>query len=159
MSTTCHMSDWSKCLRKFSFCPFDKDFRSGCQTDKTFGLTISQGALDNILRRTAQRLEPEAEAIRQTIQSSRVVGSDETGVRMDGQNYWQWVFQTPQASYYVIDDLSVSTRTFGMGVETDKKDESRGARVITDVMEAAVPEVWVSDLFSAQLKSPAPKHP
>jgi transposase len=103
-----------------------------------FGLTISQGAIDNILQRTAQRLEPEAEAIRQTVQSSRVVGSDETGVRMDGQNYWQWVFQTPQASYYVID-------------------ESRGARVITDVMEEAVPEVWVSDLFSAQQKAPTLK--
>jgi transposase len=29
--------------------------------------------------------------------------------------------------------------------------------VITDVMEAAVPQVWVSDLFSAQLSSPAMK--
>jgi transposase len=106
---------------------------------EVFGLTISQGAIDNILQRTAQHLEPEAEAIRQTVQNSRVVGSDETGVRMDGVNYWQWVVKTPQASYYVID-------------------KSRGAQVITDVMEEAVPEVWVSDLFSAQLSFKAPKH-
>jgi len=105
---------------------------------EVFGLKISQGAIDNILQRTAQRLEPEAEGIRQTVQSSRVIGSDETGVRMDGQNDWQWVFQTPQASYYVIAP-------------------SRGSQVITDVMEEAVPEVWVSDLFSAQLSSPTLK--
>jgi transposase len=41
---------------------------------EVFGLQISQGAIDNILQRTAQRLEPEAEEIRQTVQSSRVVG-------------------------------------------------------------------------------------
>jgi transposase len=106
---------------------------------EVFGLEISQGAIDNILQRTAQHLEPEAEEIRQTVTSSRIVGSDETGVRVDGQNHWQWVFQTSQASYYVID-------------------KSRGAQVIRDVMEEAVPEVWVSDLFSAQLSSQAPKH-
>jgi len=60
-------------------------------------------------------------------------------VRVDGVNDWQWVFQTPQASDYVID-------------------KSRGTQVITEVMEEEVPEVWVSDLFSAQLSSPAPKH-
>ena len=102
---------------------------------EVFGLKISQGAIDNILQRTAQRYKPEAEEIRQTVTSSRVVGSDETGVRMDGQNDWQWVFQTPQVSYYVIAP-------------------SRGTQVITDGMEEAVPEVWVSDLFSAQLSSP-----
>jgi len=106
--------------------------------EEVFGLTISQGAIDNILQRTAQRLEPEAEGIHQTVQNSRVVGSDETGVRVDGQNYWQWVFQTPQVSYYVID-------------------KSRSTQVIRDVMEEAMPEVWVSDLFSAQQKAPSPK--
>jgi len=105
---------------------------------EVFGLEISQGALDNILQRTALRLEPQAEAIHQTVQSSRVIGSDETGVRMDGQNYWQWVFQTPQASYYVID-------------------KSRSTQVIIEVMKEAVPEVWVSDLFIAQQKAPACK--
>ena len=59
------------------------------KSSEVFGLQISQGAIDNILQRTAHRLEPEAEAIRQTVQSSRVVGSDETGVRLDGQNHWQ----------------------------------------------------------------------
>jgi len=106
--------------------------------DEVFGLQISQGAIDNILQRTAQRLEQEAEGIHHQVQNSRVVGSDETGVRVDGQNHWQWVFQTSQASYYVID-------------------KSRGTQVITDVMEEAVPEVWVSDLFSAQLSSKAQK--
>jgi transposase len=60
-------------------------------------------------------------------------------VRISGQNQWQWVFQTPKVSDYVIAP-------------------NRGTQVIFTVMEEAAPEVWVSDLFSAQLSSPAPKH-
>ena len=101
-----------------------------------FGLQLSQGAVANILARAAARLQPEAEAILDQIRSSPVIGSDETGARVEGKNHWQWVFETPQASYHVIAS-------------------SRGAQVIEAVMGDASPEVWVSDCFSAQLKAPA----
>ncbi|MEA3375210.1 MAG: hypothetical protein U9R72_03300, partial [Chloroflexota bacterium] len=51
-----------------------------------------------------------------------------------GNNRWQWVFETPQASYHVIAD-------------------SRGSRVIEGVLGDAKPQVWVSDCFSAQERS------
>jgi len=101
-----------------------------------FGLPLSQGAIANIIARAAGRLAARAEAIRQQVRCSPVIGSDETGARVDGRNHWQWVFETPEASYHLIAS-------------------SRAAHVITDLMGDAVPEVWLSDCFSAQLKAPA----
>lgn len=103
---------------------------------QVFGLDISQGAIANIVRRLAENLQPRAERIRESIRASPVIGCDETGARVDGNNRWQWVFETPQASYHVIA-------------------HSRGSRVIAGVLGDARPQVWVSDCFSAQMKAPA----
>ncbi|MGC9319044.1 MAG: IS66 family transposase, partial [Armatimonadota bacterium] len=101
-----------------------------------FGLQISQGAIANIVRRLAENLQPRAERIRRSIRASPVIGCDETGARVDGNNHWHWVFETPRASYHLIAD-------------------SRGSRVIHDVLGDVKPQVWVSDCFSAQMKAPA----
>lgn len=106
---------------------------------EAFGLSVSEGALVNMIQRGAARLEPEAEEIRDQIRNSAVVGSDETGARVDGQNWWQWVFQTERASYHVIVPR-------------------RSSQAIDTVMGDAAPEVWVSDLWSAQLNHPAQQH-
>ncbi len=90
------------------------------------------------MRRTARWLEPAAEAIRNEIRGSPVVGSDETGARVNGQNWWQWVFVTDSSTYHIIAS-------------------SRGSGVIEEVMGDAIPLAWVSDLWSAQLKAPG-KH-
>jgi len=103
---------------------------------EVFHLDSAAGSLVNLVRRTGRALEPQAEAIRLEVIHSPVIGSDETGARVAGRNHWQWVFRTPQASYYVIVP-------------------SRGAKVLTDVLGDARPEVWVSDLWSAQQKAPA----
>ena len=104
-----------------------------------FGLSISIGALTNLVKRAADRLKPTAETIRDEIRQAQVVGSDETGARVNGQNQWQWVFVTDEATYHVISD-------------------SRGSAVIDQVMGDAVPLVWVRDLFSAQAKAKATFH-
>lgn len=104
-----------------------------------FGLSISIGALTNLVKRSADRLKPTAETIRDEIRQAAVVGSDETGARVNGQNQWQWVFVTDEATYHLISD-------------------SRGSAVIDQVMGDAVPLVWVRDLFSAQGKAQATFH-
>jgi transposase len=101
-----------------------------------FGLDLSAGALVNSLQRTARRLAAPAHDILCDIRRSVVVGSDETGLRVEGQNGWLWVVQTPQASYFAAAD----TRT---------------GDVLEALMFDAVAEVWCSDLFSAQLTAPA----
>jgi transposase len=102
-------------------------------------LGISQGALANALRRGAHGLRPQAEAIRAAVRASPHIGSDETSARVDGRTHWQWVFQTPTASYHVIVPR-------------------RNGAVVQEFLGDAVPETWVSDLWKPQLGAPAARH-
>src|SRR5919112_2492401 len=67
-----------------------------------FGLAISQGGIENALRRLVDRARPTYAAIRETVRGSPVINSDETSARVAGRTQWQWTFQTPDASYHVI---------------------------------------------------------
>jgi transposase len=103
---------------------------------EVFGLKISEGAIANLLSRVKGQLEPEVENIVEAVRSSRLVCSDETSARVNGKNEWEWVFQNEQVCFHIIRP-------------------SRGGDVIAGVMGEHQPEVWVSDLFSAQKTHPA----
>jgi transposase len=96
-----------------------------------FGLAISEGALDAAFRRGKPRFDAETAAILARLRRARVVCSDETGVRIDGQNGWNWVFQNDEVVIHVIR-------------------HSRGASVVAEVLDGHRPAIWVSDLYSAQ---------
>src|SRR5215212_9462143 len=102
-------------------------------------LPISQGALANALRRAAQRLRPQATRIGADVRASPVIGSDETSARVNGRTHWQWVFQTPTASYHVIVPR-------------------RNGAVVHDFLGDAAPQTWVSDLWKPQLNAGAARH-
>jgi transposase len=102
-------------------------------------LRVSQGALAHALRRAAQRLRPQAAAIREAVRASPVIGSDETSARVAGRTHWQWVFQTPTASYHVIAPR-------------------RNGEVVQAFLGDAAPETWVSDLWKPQLGARAARH-
>jgi transposase len=104
-----------------------------------FGLAISQGGVENALRRLVERARPTSAAIREQVRGSPVINSDETGARVAGRTQWQWVFQTPAASYHVIAP-------------------SRGGEVIDAFLDGAEPEVWGSDLWAPQVLTPATEH-
>jgi len=101
-----------------------------------FGPDISAGAIVNSLQRSARQLAAPAHDILCDIRRSGVIGSDETGLRVEGANWWLWVLQTPTASYFAAAD-------------------TRAGDVLEALMFDAVAEVWCSDLFSAQLTAPA----
>jgi transposase len=104
-----------------------------------FGLAISQGGVENALRRLVDRARPTYTAIREAVRGSPVINSDETSVRVAGRTQWQWTFQTPEASYHVIT-------------------ASRGGEVIDAFLDGVEPEVWGSDLWAPQLLTPAKEH-
>src|SRR4051812_5006222 len=104
-----------------------------------FGLQISEGGIDRALRRLAERARPTYEAIGAEVRAGPVIGSDETGARVAGTTAWQWVFQTPEASYHAIVPR-------------------RNAEVIAAFLGDARPEGWVSDLWSPQLQVDAETH-
>ena len=105
---------------------------------EVFGLEISEGAIANLLTRVKAQLDSEVEGILQALRSARLVCSDETSARVNGKNQWEWVFQNDQVCFHVIRP-------------------SRGGDVIEEVMGEHRPQIWVSDLFSAQKTHPATK--
>ena len=104
-----------------------------------FGLRISEGGIDLALRRLAERARPTYDAIGAQVRAGPVIGSDETGARVAGKTAWQWVFQTPTASYHVIVPR-------------------RNAEVIADFLGDTRPEGWVSDLWAPQMQVDAEAH-
>jgi transposase len=99
------------------------------------GLELSQGGIDQIMQRAGRQALKQIGAIQSEIQHSAVVYCDETGSRVDGRTWWQWVFGSAQAVLHIIRD-------------------NRSVDVIRDVMAGHQSEVWVSDCWSAQLKAP-----
>src|ERR1700691_6404029 len=67
-----------------------------------FGLTISQGAISNMLARMGEPFGAAAEQIAATVRASAVIASDETSVRVKGKTHWQWAFGCATAVYHVI---------------------------------------------------------
>jgi transposase len=96
-----------------------------------FGLAVSEGALMNMFARARPRFTCEAVKARDALRDAKVVASDETGVRIEGTNAYQWVFHCKDAVVH-------------------QPDYSRAARVVHEVMGGHVPEVWISDRYSAQ---------
>jgi transposase len=92
-----------------------------------FGLGISEGGIENALRRLVEQARPTYAAIRELVRGSPVINADETSARMNGKTHWQWTFQTPEASYHLIAS-------------------SRGGEVIDAFLDGVEPEVWGSDL-------------
>jgi transposase len=100
------------------------------------GVAISQGGIDGIMRRAGDKAIRAAAPIQKTVRQSAVIHSDETGSRVAGDNWWEWVFCTGKAIWHVI--------RF-----------NRSEDVIREFMETFKAEVWVSDCYGAQLKAPA----
>ena len=67
--------------------------------EEAFGLSLSQGSIENILNRMEQRLTPAYETIRERIAESPVVGADETGTSVNGHTRWAWALQTELLTY------------------------------------------------------------
>jgi transposase len=106
--------------------------------DELFSLSISEGAICNILARAREPLLDASAAIEKVVLASPVVCSDETSVRVKGKNWWEWVFVTTVAVLHVINPRSRA------------RSPSRGKAVVNALFGAIRPEVWVSDMLGSQ---------
>ena len=96
-----------------------------------FGLDISQGALMNMFKRAAPIFAAKRDDALVALRRATVVACDETGMRIEGSNGYQWVFCAP--------DAVVHTAAF-----------SRAAQVVRDTMAGHQPAVWISDRYTGQ---------
>src|SRR5436309_6479274 len=96
-----------------------------------FALSISEGAISNMLARARTPLLAAAAAIREAVTASEVVCCDETSARVSGKTWWEWVFVTTLAVLHIIRP-------------------SRGKAVAQNLFGAIQPMVWVSDMLGSQ---------
>lgn len=69
-----------------------------------YGLSVSEGTLVDILSRTTQWFGETYDQILAEIRGSPVKHGDETGYRVNGQNFWCWTAVTKKSSYYTIEE-------------------------------------------------------
>jgi len=100
------------------------------------GVEISQGGIDEIMKRAGKQAMRKQAALQEAICQSAVIHCDETSCRVDRANWWEWVFCSVNTVLHVI--------RFNRCVD-----------VINDVMGQHRAEVWVSDCWGGQLKAPA----
>lgn len=67
-----------------------------------FQLPISEGSIDNLLKRLSAKGMPIYKAIHGIIEKGKQAGSDETGTNINGKKGWAWTWQNILATYISI---------------------------------------------------------
>jgi transposase len=119
------MAVYLKSLQLFSY------ERLRAAFDDLFGLSLSEGALMNMFKRTKSAFEEKRTQALALLRKAPFVACDETGARIEGVNAYHWVFCCKQAV--------VHSAAF-----------TRSAQAVRDVLDAHRPDVWISDRYSAQ---------
>jgi transposase len=107
---------------------------------QVFSLPLSQGTVGNILERVAMKCEGVYQIIKTEVAQSEVVGSDETGAKVNGTKWWIWVWQNMLNTFIVASS-------------------NRGSETIKSVWANGLPNAFlVVDRWAAQLKTHARGH-
>jgi transposase len=105
-----------------------------------FKLHLSEGSVDSFLEKLSQKAASFYETIRQQIQAAPVVGSDETGCRVNGKKHWFHVWQNRWLTFIV----AFAYRSF---------------QAVEEYFPGGFIHAFlVSDCYAAQLKTPAKAH-
>jgi len=105
-----------------------------------FSVQISEGGLHCLLNRLASKGTDAYEMIRQNVLRSRVIGTDETGVKIGGEKHWFWTWQNDRATYIVASD-------------------NRGTNTINENMTGIFKDaVLVHDCWKAHFQTPVGNH-
>ncbi len=81
-----------------------------------FGVKLSEGTVDSMLKRSAKATQSEIEKIKTRLALSGLVGIDETGCKINSDKHWNWVFQNSNDTLIVVN-------------------KSRGTKVINETFE------------------------
>ena len=105
-----------------------------------FAVQISEGGLHWLMNRLASKGADAYEIIRQRVLHSQVIGTDETGVKINGKNHWFWTWQNNRATF-----IAPST--------------NRGTSTIIENMNGISGEaVLVHDCWKAHFQTPVKTH-
>jgi transposase len=105
-----------------------------------FGIAISEGGIHCLLQKIAQKASPVYQIIKERVQQSKVIGADETGVKVNGSKQWFWTWQTNKLTYILHSN-------------------NRGSKTIETAFPKGFPNsTLVHDGWKAQLKTNALFH-
>jgi transposase len=105
-----------------------------------FGVSISEGGIHCLLNRLADNGITAYEMIRQEVMNSPVIGTDETGMNVNGKKHWFWTWQSKLATY-----IAASS--------------NRGMNTIDDhTVEISDQAVLVHDCWRAHFQTPVGRH-
>ena len=119
-----------------------------------YDFRISEGEIVDKLKDAELLFGKDHEMIVALIQDAHAVYADETGWRMDGKNWWLWVFVTEQGVQYVIEDSR------GKGVPARHLGEKTDRVIISDGyagyqnLPGDKQQCWVHLLRIAKIHSP-----
>lgn len=99
-----------------------------------FQLNLSEGSIENFLNFALTKASPYYDQIKELINQAPWVGSDETSIRINGETWWRWVWQTDRLTYFV----SAASRAY---------------QVVEDFFGEDFLGILVSDCYGAQLKT------
>jgi len=95
---------------------------------------MSEGTIYNFLEAMGKKAQPVYEILKEKIARAGVVGGDESGLKINGDKAWFWVFQNAETTYI-------------------KVASGRGFKVIAETFSNGFPSsIYVSDSLAAQLK-------
>lgn len=103
-----------------------------------FGLKILEAGIAKLLEKVKTSWDDQVTQILHRLWRAKLICSDESSARVNGQNQWEWVFQNQDVCLHVMGP-------------------SRGTRVINEVLGEHRPDIWVSDFSRAQKNHPAPQ--
>ena len=99
-----------------------------------FHLPLSEGTVENLLNKAAEKSDPIYQIILEQIKEATYVGSDETGAKVNDEKWWVWVWQNAKNTFL-------------------KASKSRGFATIEALFPEGLPNAVIgSDRWAAQLK-------
>jgi transposase len=104
------------------------------------GVKISEGGLHCLLNRLAAKGADAYELIRKSVLNSSVIGTDETGMKINGKKHWFWTWQSDRATY-----IAASTNR---GTATINKHVAHVSKDVT----------LVHDFWKAHFQTPVDRH-
>lgn len=102
-------------------------------------LPISQGTISNILDSFVKKAQPAYDLIASKVWQEKVVGTDQTGIKVNGKNNWFWTWQSKFATFVVFSKNS--------GIDTIKSNFPKGFK-----NAVLVHDCWASH-FQTQCKT------
>jgi hypothetical protein len=119
-----------------------------------YNFNISEGEIVAKLSQTKEWFGSDYDAIVVLIQEATKIYADETGWRMDGKNWWLWVFVTDRGVQYCLEDTrGKGVAESALGTKTDRVIISDGYAAYQN-LPGDKQQCWVHLMRKAKLSSP-----